>query len=168
MPVAGDCGPGVKDEAGAAHETEIRHQYRPVRSRNFPAVLIFHCYHVSPLGIACHTYILEHNHLTQFLGANFSGLYARLRMDTNVRMSNPGLPTWSTQETGVEHDLHVFGCGCTGSCFTCGMSSPGTESFEDCGRDHSGALSFRVVISRKCCCFRFCLRHSYHGILLNC
>ncbi len=71
MPVAGDCGPGVKDEAGAAHETEIRHQYRPVRSRNFPAVLIFHCYHVSPLGNACHTYILKHNHLTQFLACEF-------------------------------------------------------------------------------------------------
>ncbi len=101
--------------------------------------------------------IIWHN----FLCANFSGLYARLQMDDKVRMSTPGVPSRSIQEANVEHGLHLSVSGCSGSCFTCGRWSPGTQSFRDCVRDHSGALSSRDVIPPKCCCFRFCLRHSY-------
>ncbi len=78
------------------------------------------------------------------------------------------MQTWCTLERIVEHDLHMFVSGCPRSCFPCGMSSPGTQWFEYWGRDHSGALSSRAVITRKCCCVRVCLRHSYIGILLSC
>ncbi len=85
--------------------------------------------------------------------ANFSGLYARLRMDDKVRRSNPGhrQPTWQTR---VEHYLHMFVYGCPGTCFAGGMASPGNQSWEDCCRDHSGAISFRALshpsVSPKC------------------
>ncbi len=55
-------------------------------------------------------------------------------------MSTSGVPTWSIQEPNVAHDQRIFVSGSTGSRFTRGMSSPGPQSFEDCVRDHSGAL----------------------------
>jgi len=41
--------------------------------------------------------------------------------------------------------LHAFVCLCTRSSFACGMASPGSQAFEDCGRDHSGALASKML-----------------------
>ncbi len=108
--------------------------HRPVRSRKLPAVIVLqHVWHIFlfvfrlRLGIPCQSSgysntITWHN----FFRANFWCLYAQFRKDD-------------------KDGLHVFVCLCTRSSFACGMANPGSQAFEDCGRDHSGALASEML-----------------------